>query len=176
MARNSSLARNHVTRSYSTEQITVHWNSALCTHSAECLNRLPEVFDVRRRPWVRVDSADADGIAAAVDACPSRALTYTRLDGAEHGPNGVPVEIGDRGPDPQEPGRAPLQDADGAPVVIALKPDGPLMIEGPVRIELARCEVLEVTDRAALCRCGGSENKPFCDGTHKKIGFTAEGW
>jgi CDGSH-type Zn-finger protein len=61
-------------------------------------------------------------------------------------------------------------------VVIALKPDGPLMIEGPVRIELARCEVLEVTDRAALCRCGGSENKPFCDGAHKRIGFTAEGW
>jgi uncharacterized Fe-S cluster protein YjdI len=157
--------RQHVTRDYEAPGIVVHWDSARCIHSANCLDELPEVFDVRRRPWIRVDAATADQIAAAVDTCPSRALTYTRLDGGEPGPNGV--RHGEAEPPTPE---------DGTPVVIALKPDGPLLVEGPVRIEMARCEVIDVTEKAALCRCGGSTNKPFCDGTHKRIGFEAEGW
>jgi uncharacterized Fe-S cluster protein YjdI len=156
--------RTHVRKDYATDAIVVHWDSGRCIHSANCLTGLPEVFDVRRRPWVRVDRASADAVAAAVDTCPSRALTYTRLDGAAPGPNGVPAsDAGARAPE-------------DVPVVISLKPDGPLTVEGPVRIELARGEILEVTDRAVLCRCGGSSNKPFCDGTHKRAGFQAEGW
>lgn len=162
-----AAARNpqHVRRDYETEGIVVHWVSSLCIHSANCLNELPEVFDVRRRPWVRVKDASADQVAAAVDTCPSRALTYTRLDGAPPGPNGIPA-ADTIAPTPE----------DGTPVVISLKPDGPLMVEGPVRIELARCEVIDVTEKVALCRCGGSNNKPFCDGSHKQVGFEAQGW
>ena len=155
----------HVRRDYSTESIVVHWDSERCIHSGNCFTSLPDVFDVRRRPWVRVDAADADAVAAAVDTCPSRALTYTRLDGAALGPNGIAAtEAFECTAD------------DGTPVVVALRPDGPLVVEGPVRIELARGEVVESTDRAFLCRCGGSANKPFCDGTHKRTGFKAEGW
>lgn len=157
--------RQHVRRDYEAENIVVHWDSALCIHSANCLNELPAVFDVRRRPWVRVHDASADQIAAAVDTCPSRALTYSRLDGVPAGPNGTPATDA-----------TPPTPDDGTPVVISLKPDGPLLVDGPVRIEMARCEVIEVTERAALCRCGGSGNKPFCDGTHKQIGFQAKGW
>jgi uncharacterized Fe-S cluster protein YjdI len=159
--------RSHVRRDYANDQIVVHWDSARCIHSANCLQALPEVFDVRRRPWVRIDAAGADAVAAAVDRCPSRALTYTRLDGGKHGSNGIPAA---------EAAPAPADPAPGTPVVIALKPDGPLAVEGPVRIELARGEVLEITERVFLCRCGGSADKPFCDGTHKRNGFRAEGW
>jgi uncharacterized Fe-S cluster protein YjdI len=154
----------HVRKDYGTDAIVVHWDSARCIHSANCLKALPEVFDVRRRPWVRMAAAGADEIAAAVDTCPSGALTYTRLDGGAEGPAARRLES----PVPD--------DAPSTPVVIALRPSGPLVVEGPVRIELARGEVLEVTDRAFLCRCGGSSNKPFCDGTHKTNGFEAEGW
>lgn len=154
----------HVRKDYRTDAIVVHWDSARCIHSANCLNALPDVFDVRRRPWVRIAAASADEIAAAVDTCPSGALTYTRLDGGVEGPAARPLESSVR------------DDVPASPVVIALRPDGPLVVEGPVRIELARGEVLEVTDRAFLCRCGGSSNKPFCDGTHKKNGFEAQGW
>ena len=157
----------HVHRDYATDRIVVHWDSARCIHSANCLGALPDVFDTRRRPWVRIDAAEADAVAAAVDTCPSRALTYTRLDGVPVGVNGV-AEGSETSTD--------SHDANGVPVVIALRPDGPLAVEGPVCIELARGEILEVTDRAFLCRCGGSANKPFCDGTHKRNGFHAEGW
>ncbi len=155
----------HVRKDYATDDLVVHWDSARCIHSANCLNALPAVFDVRRRPWVRVDNAGADAIAAAVDTCPSRALTYTRTDGASPGPNGI-----------DERDALECTEIDGTPVVIALRPDGPLVVEGPIRIELARGEVIESTERAFLCRCGGSGNKPFCDGTHKTKGFAADGW
>lgn len=173
--------RDHVRRNYETEQIVVHWDSSRCIHSANCLQGLPQVFDVRRRPWVRVDSATADEIAATVDTCPSRALTYARLDGAPLGPNGVAAsddpETADTdastaptSPPAPQPSEAPTE------VVVSLKPDGPLIVEGPIRVELARGEVIALTEKAVLCRCGSSANKPFCDGSHKRIGFRAEGW
>jgi uncharacterized Fe-S cluster protein YjdI len=165
--------RTHVHRDYAADGIVVHWDSARCIHSARCLEALPEVFDPRRRPWVQVDRADADAVAAAVDRCPSRALTYTRLDGGPEGANAVPAAAGG---EPGDDVAVPPPSGEGTPVVIVLRPDGPLVVEGPVRIELSRGEVLQVTDQAFLCRCGGSANKPFCDGTHKRIGFTAEGW
>ena len=49
--------------------------------------------------------------------------------------------------------------------------DGPLLVSGGVRVTDAAGNVLYEGERAALCRCGGSSNKPFCDGTHKKNGF-----
>lgn len=157
----ADMPAQHVRRDYEAEGIVVHWDSAACSHSTNCLNGLPNVFDVRRRPWIHVNDAGADEIAAVVDTCPTRALTYTRLDGVAPGPNGVAATDTTPSPTP----------ADGTAVVISLKPDGPLMVEGPVRIELARGEALDVTERVALCRCGSSRNKPFCDGSHKRAGF-----
>ena len=54
---------------------------------------------------------------------------------------------------------------------VVIKPNGPLVLYGEIRIETADGEVIEQTDNAFLCRCGHSNNKPFCDGEHKRIGF-----
>jgi CDGSH-type Zn-finger protein len=48
---------------------------------------------------------------------------------------------------------------------------GPLWVRGGVPVESADGHVYEVRNRVTLCRCGGSSNKPFCDGTHLEIGF-----
>jgi CDGSH-type Zn-finger protein len=60
-------------------------------------------------------------------------------------------------------------------VTITAKHNGPYMIEGPVRIIDADGNEHPVTPgkKVHLCRCGGSTKKPFCDGTHSKIGFEA---
>ncbi|NJK80993.1 MAG: CDGSH iron-sulfur domain-containing protein [Chloroflexaceae bacterium] len=56
---------------------------------------------------------------------------------------------------------------------LALLDNGPIIIEGTFKIYMADgSEVMLEGTKAALCRCGGSSNKPFCDGTHKKIAFT----
>ena len=52
--------------------------------------------------------------------------------------------------------------------------DGPLGVEELGTLTGTNGEDLEVKSRIALCRCGASENKPFCDGAHKKIGFESK--
>jgi CDGSH-type Zn-finger protein len=62
-------------------------------------------------------------------------------------------------------------------VVIKARHNGPYKITGPVKITDAdgnEYDLSEQGEAVALCRCGGSSTKPFCDGTHKKIGFEAE--
>ena len=53
--------------------------------------------------------------------------------------------------------------------------DGPLFVTGRVPVTLADGTAYEVRARMTLCRCGGSKNKPFCDGTHAELGFTDHG-
>jgi uncharacterized Fe-S cluster protein YjdI len=135
------------TRTYEGDAIEVHWEPRLCIHMRNCVRGLPNVFRPEARPWIEVDAADADAIAAAVESCPTGALRYRRLDG---GPQEEP---------PEE-------------TTIEPRPNGPLFVRGRVRIVGSEGEVIREDTRIALCRCGGSENKPFCDGSHLRIGFT----
>ncbi len=58
-------------------------------------------------------------------------------------------------------------------VTITPLTDGPLEVTGPVTITASDGSTLETTDRTWLCRCGASAKKPYCDGSHKKAGFTS---
>ena len=61
-----------------------------------------------------------------------------------------------------------------ADVTITLRDNGPYMVRGPVKVVDAEGNEFTLEgDTIFLCRCGGSANKPFCDGTHKKINFQA---
>jgi CDGSH-type Zn-finger protein len=64
-----------------------------------------------------------------------------------------------------------------AQVRITIRKNGPYRVEGLENVELVDSEGnrYDLTGKAgiSLCRCGGSVNKPFCDGTHSKIGFQA---
>jgi uncharacterized Fe-S cluster protein YjdI len=138
--------RDRLEKEYATDEIVVEWEPRLCFHSQNCVRSLPQVFfDDGRRPWVQVDAATADEVEAAVARCPSGALR-TRRVGAE------PVKLQRK-------------------LEVSASENGPLLISGGVRVLDADGELLFEGERAALCRCGGSSNKPFCDGTHKKSGF-----
>jgi uncharacterized Fe-S cluster protein YjdI len=132
-------------KQYSTDEIVVEWEPRLCFHSGNCSRLLPRVFDRDRRPWVKPDEAPADEIEKVVAQCPSGALRTRRL-------KGVSVK--------------PRQRSE-----ICASADGPLLVTGGVRVVDAQGNVLHESERAALCRCGGSKNKPFCDGTHRTNGF-----
>jgi len=68
-------------RTYANEAIEVQWEPRLCIHTQNCVRGLGEVFDPEARPWVRIDAADAERIAATVVTCPTGALHFRRLDG-----------------------------------------------------------------------------------------------
>lgn len=133
-------------RVYANDGIEVHWEPRLCIHTRNCVKGLGAVFDPERRPWIDVDAADPDAIAATVLTCPTGALHFRRLDG---GPQEEPA----------------------AGTTIEPQPNGPLFVRGRVRIVDPDGTLLREDTRVALCRCGGSENKPFCDGTHRRNGF-----
>jgi CDGSH-type Zn-finger protein len=56
---------------------------------------------------------------------------------------------------------------------IKVLPKGPYLVEGKINLLDASGKRIEAGEKIALCRCGASTNKPFCDGTHTKIGFDA---
>jgi 3-phenylpropionate/trans-cinnamate dioxygenase ferredoxin subunit len=58
-------------------------------------------------------------------------------------------------------------------VTVEVRRNGPLIVTGPVELKDADGKPYPVEERMALCRCGASTTKPFCDGTHSKIGFQA---
>jgi CDGSH-type Zn-finger protein len=55
-------------------------------------------------------------------------------------------------------------------ITIKIRDNGPYVVEGEFRLTDANGNEIPIK-KAALCRCGGSTTKPFCDGTHSKIGF-----
>ena len=61
------------------------------------------------------------------------------------------------------------------PLAITLAENGPLLGAGPAELVSGTGRTLDRCDKTALCRCGQSANKPYCDGTHRKVGFTAPG-
>lgn len=67
-------------KAYVGKAITIYDNRRICSHSAECINGLPKVFDLSKKPWIDPDGADANSIIAVIESCPSGALSYTIND------------------------------------------------------------------------------------------------
>jgi uncharacterized Fe-S cluster protein YjdI/CDGSH-type Zn-finger protein len=133
------------TRTYENEDLTVFWDSSRCIHTGICLRSLPEVFDLRSRPWVQVDRASADEIVDTVRKCPTGALRYTRAGQPE--------------PAPEETTMIPVR-------------NGPLIVRGRLRVlDPSSGGVIAEETRLALCRCGNSQNEPFCDNSHRRSQF-----
>ena len=147
--------KNKGSRSYANNEVTIYWRPQLCIHSANCLIGLPKVFDNSTRPWIDPGASSTSDIIRVVNTCPSRALTYLR-------------NCGSAATDKKKPG----QDSETAVKIKILK-NGPMLIRGNFILLDPNGNKIEVDhDVAAICRCGSSKKKPFCDGTHQKTGFT----
>ena len=130
------------------KKITIHDNRGICAHAGVCTGTLSSVFKLKQEPWIDPDGASAEEIIRVVNRCPSGALAYS-VDNVE--------------------GRAP----DREPMVTVTK-NGPYAVTGDIGlIDQTQSEGAS-KEHYTLCRCGGSKNKPFCDGTHWNIGFKDE--
>ncbi len=130
-------------RSYEGDDIVIDYDVARCIHVAECVRGLPQVFDPARKPWVDATRGSGDAIAEVVRRCPTGALHYRRTGEAER-----PAERNE----------------------VHAAADGPLYLQGRLDIQLPSGERIEET-RVALCRCGASRHKPYCDNSHIEAGF-----
>jgi CDGSH-type Zn-finger protein/uncharacterized Fe-S cluster protein YjdI len=136
---------------YPGNDIDVRWDGRLCIHVGECGRSDGELFVPGRTPWC--DPNVAGSVATVTEVCqrcPTGALTFLRKDGGA-------AEV------------APAQNQ----VVVAN--DGPLYVTGDLAIDGAADDQPGLRFRAALCRCGQSQNKPFCDNSHREARFADQG-
>jgi uncharacterized Fe-S cluster protein YjdI/CDGSH-type Zn-finger protein len=134
---------------YETAEVTVTYDAARCIHNGHCVRNLPAVFNTSARPWVQPEHADAAQVLAIVAGCPTGAL-HAKQPGGETADGLIP----------------------DFPVAIRVSRNGPLFLRGAVTIlDGETSDSLGEDGRVALCRCGLSKRKPFCDNTHR-----AEGW
>jgi uncharacterized Fe-S cluster protein YjdI/CDGSH-type Zn-finger protein len=143
-------SQRDVKKEYRTDRIVVNWEPAYCIHAANCIRGVPAAFNPRDRPWVHVDAASADEIARVITTCPSGALHFERID---DGP----------------------QESVPETTTVTVTRDGPLYLHGALEVRDANGAVIRRGARMALCRCGASRNKPFCDNSHQMIGFRDAG-
>ncbi len=212
---------------YEGKDITVSYDLKRCTHAAECVHGLGEVFDPDRKPWIDADAAPADEIAEVITQCPTGALHFERHDGGQEettpevnsaqvcldGPlylqgniiiqsyegetihedtrmalcrcgasknkpfcdnRHQEIKFSDAGEIPEERIQPPAEETASGPLIVITKPNGSVRLQGPFTLVDTRGRVHCPTDQTYICRCGASPVKPFCDGTHKQIGFTTE--
>ena len=142
--------------SYVGQQVTVLDNRGICQHSGYCTDRLATVFHLGEEPFVTPSGGRMDEIIRAVRDCPSGALSYA-VDGVEA--RGQVDFAGERERSVEVSKDGPYRVTGGIPLVAGSGDDEPRN-DGASR------------EHYALCRCGQSQNKPFCSGMHWYVDFT----
>ncbi len=137
-----------ITKKYSNGEMTIVWKPSECIHSGICFRGLGEVFDPRKRPWITIEKAPTERIVQQVKNCPSGALSYY-LD-RDVDETSIKIE---------------------SETIIETMTNGPLLVYGNVNVKDVHGNITKKNNVTAFCRCGASSNKPYCDGTHKKIDF-----
>lgn len=128
------------------KDLTLYFEGRKCIHARFCVTGAPQVFLANvKGPWIHPDAMTVERVVEVAHLCPSGAIRYRRKDG---------------GPDESPP---PVN-------LLAIREAGPYAVRGDLRLD-GKAGAF----RATLCRCGASKNKPFCDGSHHDIGFTATG-
>jgi uncharacterized Fe-S cluster protein YjdI len=142
-------------KSYTNDDVTVFWQPELCIHSANCLVGLPGVFDSSERPWVNINGASSKEIIKTINTCPSRALLYLKN-------TNNPLRKRRKQSKKKPPKFARIQ----------ILKNGPAIISGNFILRDQNKKKIHLqTEKASICRCGASQKKPLCDGTHLAIGF-----
>lgn len=133
-------------KEYSNGETTVVWEAEKCIHSAICAKGLPEVFQPRDRPWIKIDAANTETIINQVKQCPSGALRYYMNADGDNSTETLETKV-------------------------EVLENGPLLVYGTLRVTHKDGSSETKNKTTAFCRCGASKNKPFCDGAHVKESF-----
>ncbi|MDO1501421.1 (4Fe-4S)-binding protein [Winogradskyella maritima] len=133
-------------KEYSNGEVTIIWKPEQCIHSGICVKGLPEVFQPKDKPWIKIDNATTQALVSQVKDCPSGALSHYMNSEKEQmeQPEDIKVEI---------------------------RENGPLLVYGDCEIKNPDGSTTTKKRSSAFCRCGASSNKPFCDGSHADVGF-----
>ena len=134
------------TKEYSNGEVTVVWEAEKCIHSAMCVKGLPNVFQPNARPWISVDAATTEELVNTIKKCPSGALSYYMNDASD-------------------------QTSEVLETKVEVLENGPLLVYGTLKVTHKDGSEETKNRTTAFCRCGASQNKPYCDGAHVEQDF-----
>jgi uncharacterized Fe-S cluster protein YjdI len=140
------MEKKEIVKEYDNGELTVIWKPRTCIHAAECVKGSPNVFRPNEKPWISIDQATTEELMATIKKCPSGALSY-RLNGEEE------------------------KEAEAAETKVNVMQNGPLLVHGNLTVTNADGQSEAKEKTTAFCRCGHSNNKPYCDGAHAGAGF-----
>lgn len=149
-------------RDYTNGEITVFWRPAKCTHVTTCFNELIEVFDPSKRPWINMKGASTKEIIRVVDLCPTGAISWKK--NSELNENTHNTEISKKVEEKQENTQTAAE--------LKVMPNGPLVVKGEFILKGPDGQEMKKMKMVSICRCGQSHNMPYCDGMHRKVGFS----
>ncbi|HEX7904345.1 MAG TPA: (4Fe-4S)-binding protein [Chitinophagaceae bacterium] len=139
---------------YTNDEVTVVWKPKICIHSTLCWKGLIDVFNPKEKPWVKMEGASTERIIEQVRKCPSGALSYYMNVDA-----------------PADETEDKIVAESAHITQIKVSANGPYLIQSECLIIHSDGKEETKTGTVALCRCGTSGNKPYCDGSHRKVGF-----
>lgn len=145
-------------RSYTNGEITVYWDPTECVHAGICFRELHDVFDPARRPWIDLSKADTKQIIDIVERCPTDALTF---------------EYSSKGEKMQTKNNPPKYSQIPKPEFKIMR-NGPILANGAFTLINPDNTQKQINTITSFCRCGMSQNQPYCDGTHNKKGFSPD--
>ena len=139
------MNQKEINKEYTNGELTVVWKPAKCIHAKVCVSTLPNVYDPNKKPWITPEDATTDKLKKQIDNCPSGALTYymNNKESSEKTESSTAITVAE---------------------------NGPLMVSGSFEMTDQNGNK-EVKTKAAFCRCGASNNKPYFDGSHVAASF-----
>ena len=155
-------------RQYTNGDITVFWQPGKCIHATTCFRELLEVFNPGKRPWVNMDGAPSRRIIEVVNKCPTQALVWKQnneMSKDELNKNWSSKE------EEVTPNTINLTEEKEGFAKTTIMKDGPIVVEGSFTVIGEDGNEMKKMQMTSFCRCGSSRSMPFCDGTHRKIGF-----
>ncbi|MFT7054416.1 MAG: putative Fe-S cluster protein YjdI [Roseivirga sp.] len=135
-----------IVKEYSNGELTVVWKPAKCIHASECVKALPEVYNPDEKPWIKAENASTQALKDQIAKCPSGALSY-KMEEKED------------------------QETASLETKVEVMANGPLLVYGTFHVKDKDGKESTKNKTTAFCRCGASNNKPYCDGSHIKIAF-----
>lgn len=142
------MDKKSIVKKYIKDELTILWEPDKCIHSAVCVKLLPEVYNPNAKPWIKPENASVKNLMAQINKCPSGALSYA-LD------------------------KDSSSTISEQPLTVEIMENGPILFKGKLKITHSSGEIEFKDKTTAFCRCGASNNKPYCDGEHRKAGFEA---
>jgi uncharacterized Fe-S cluster protein YjdI len=139
-----------ITKKYTNGEVTIVWKPTTCMHSTICWKAatgLPEVFSPMEKPWIKPEASTTEKMIEQIKKCPSGALSFY-MNGHDDENKEISAES-----------------------IVEVSPNGPLLVYGNIIVKDKDGNETHKNKVTAFCRCGESSNKPYCDGTHRKIEF-----